>query len=179
MKRLLSVFISICMITLLLPVGAAAVEVTPETPTRVACAYFVDDSGELKQVYYDSLGDAVAAAQGDNANGRVYIAKTCSYEGDLTINQPTVFACNNDARVIVTMTGTMTLNAPLTIQHGAAFHIEAGSDDEACVNDVTQLISDQELQKLLDWAADEPCSNEANADIDDKLACLRKKMEGV
>jgi hypothetical protein len=53
------------------------------------------------------------------------------------------------------------------------------SDDEACVNDVTQLISDQELHKLLDWAADEPCSNEANADIDDKLACLRKKMEGV
>lgn len=133
MKRLLSVFISICMIALLLPVGAAAVEVTPETPPRVACAYVVDDSGELKQVYYDSLGEAVAAAQGEKANGRVYIAKNCSYEGDLTINQPTVFACNNDARVIVTMTGTMTLNAPLTIQHGAAFHIEAGSDDEACV----------------------------------------------
>ena len=133
MKRLLSVFISLCMITLLLPVGAAAVEITPETPTRVACAYVVDDSGELKQVYYDSLGEAVAAAQGEKANGRVYIAKSCSYEGDLTINQPTVFACNNDARVIVTMTGTMTLNAPLTIQHGAAFHIEAGSDDEACV----------------------------------------------
>jgi len=152
MKRLLSVFISICMIALLLPVGAAAVEVTPETPTRVACAYFVDDSGELKQVYYDSLGDAVAAAQGDNANGRVYIAKNCSYEGDLTISRSTVFACNDDTNVIVTMTGSLTLNAPLTIQNGAAFAIEAGADNEACIvmeagssitlNNVTLILND-------------------------------------
>ncbi len=52
-------------------------------------------------------------------------------------------------------------------------------DEAHMKHDVTQLILEEDLQKLLDREEDEECSNEANADIDDKLACLRQKMEGV